>query len=235
MSISENIEVIREKIYETASRCNRHAEDITLLAVTKTVNVDLIRHAIDTGIQEIGENRVQEAKMKFGEINREVHWNLIGHLQTNKVKNAVEMFDLIQSVDRMEVAQEIQKRASGINKKQRILIQVNTSAEETKSGCLPEETESLVRDCSLLPNLQVEGLMTIGPLTDDIEKVRTSFQTLKGLFDNITRLQIRNVIMRHLSMGMSQDYPVAIEEGSTMIRIGTAIFGERQSPVKEMI
>ncbi len=229
MRISENIQVIREKISDIAGHCGRRPEEITLVAVTKTVGVDLIRQAIDAGIQEIGENRVQEAKIKFGELNQQVQWNLIGHLQTNKVKYAVDIFDLIQSVDRMEVAQEIQKRASGINKKQRVLIQVNTSAEGTKSGCQPEETENLVRSCSLLPNLQVEGLMTIGPLTEDREKIRASFQMLKKIFDDILKQEITNTNMRHLSMGMSQDYLMAIEEGSTMIRIGTAIFGERKS------
>lgn len=235
MSVSENIQIIRNKIADTANRCGRRADEITLVAVTKTVNVNLIQQAIDAGIREIGENRVQEARMKLGEVNRKIQWNLIGHLQTNKVKYAVEMFDLIQSVDREEVALEIQKRAMGINKRQRVLIQVNTSAEETKSGCLPEETENLVRSCAQLSGLQVQGLMTIGPLTGDKEKVKASFQTLKRLFDNISELQIPNVTMRHLSMGMSQDYEMAIEEGSTMVRIGTAIFGERQLLVKEIL
>ena len=128
----------------------------------------------------------------------------------------------------MEVAQEIQKRAGTINKKQRILVQVNTSSEESKSGCRPVETENLIQSISQLPNIQIEGLMTIWPLTDNKDKIRESFQLLKSLFNKISKLNIPNVIMKDLSMGMSQDYPMAIEEGATIIRVGTAIFGERK-------
>ena len=200
MNLSENIRLIRDKITEVAVGCGRKPEEILLVAVTKTVGVDLIQMAIDAGIQDIGENRVQEAKAKFGEVNRKVNWHLIGHLQTNKVKHAVEIFDLIQSVDRIEVAQEIQKRAVAINKKQRILVQVNTSDEESKSGCQPEEADNLVKSISVLPNIQIEGLMTIGPLTNDSDKIRSSFQTLKKIFNRLSNMKLPNVIMKDLSI-----------------------------------
>ena len=228
MSISDNIRIIRNNITRVASQCGREPADITLLAVTKTVSIDLIQIAVDTGIRDIGENRVQEARMKFSELARPVNWHLIGHLQTNKVKHAIPLFDLIHSVDRMDLVDEIQKRARTLNKIQRVLVQVNTSGEESKSGCQPEEAEDLVKSVSQFENLQIEGLMTIGPLSGDRDKIRSSFKCLNEIFKKIKNSHIPNVTMKHLSMGMSQDYELAIEEGSTLIRVGTAIFGQRQ-------
>ena len=227
MDIAENLNNIKNLIKEAAEKSHRDPSEVQLVTVTKTVPVSRIQQAIDAGVTIIGENRVQEAKMKFEELNRDVEWHLIGHLQTNKVKIAVELFDLIHSVDREEVAQEIQRRAMALNKKQKVLIQVNTSGEASKSGCSPEEAEHLIRVISMMENIHIQGLMTIGPLTEDQESVRNSFHLLKTIFLQMKELNLKNVEMKHLSMGMSSDFQLAIEEGSTLVRIGSAIFGAR--------
>jgi pyridoxal phosphate enzyme (YggS family) len=227
MDIAENLNQIKRLIKEAAEEVQRDPAEITLVAVTKTVPVGRIQEAVDAGAMIIGENRVQEARMKYDELNRQVEWHLIGHLQTNKVKTAVDLFDLIHSVDRIEVAKEIQRRAEALNKRQRILVQVNTSNEVTKSGCNPEEAEKLIHEIAVMENLHLEGLMTIGPLTDNQEAIQNSFRTLKGIFDRLRDKGLKNVEMKHLSMGMSSDFQMAIKEGSTMVRVGSAIFGAR--------
>ena len=224
MNISENLKVIQDAINDALVRSGRKPGEVTLIAVTKTVELEPILEAIASGVTHIGENRVQEAKLKFDSIPSTVEKHFIGHLQTNKVKTAVELFDVIQSVDRLEVAQEIQTRAESLNKIQRVMIQVNTSGEASKFGCRPEETGDLTRAVASLPHLKIEGLMTIGPLNGDPVG---SFQSLKKWFDELKSAALPGVEMQHLSMGMSGDYPIAIQEGSTMIRIGTAIFGAR--------
>ena len=192
------------------------ARSVKILAVTKNVELPQIIEAIEAGITDIGENRVQEAKRKFPEIKNKypnVKYHMIGHLQKNKVKEALELFDVIQSVDSLELAEEINKRA---RKPVDIFIEVNTSGEESKYGVDPEKAVELVRSASNLKNLKINGLMTIGPLTDDKEKVRSCFKLLRELKEKAG--------VKLLSMGMSDDYPLAIEEGSDIIRIGRTIF-----------
>jgi hypothetical protein len=226
--LKERIDEAWERIEKSAQRVGKRKEDIQLVAVSKTVEAERIKEAIACGIQIIGENKVQEAEEKFKEIKEKVSWHLVGHLQTNKVKKALEIFDLIHSVDGFHLAQEIDKRAKNINKVQRVLIEVKTSGEETKFGVKPEQTLELVREISRLLNVKIEGLMTIGFFTPEIEKVRPCFAKLRSLFEQIKKEKIPNVEMKYLSMGMTSDFEVAIEEGSNMVRIGTAIFGERK-------
>jgi hypothetical protein len=184
--------------------------------------------AIREGVKIIGEARVQEAIGKFHQIGRGgVEWHLVGHLQRNKAKRAVEIFDLIHSVDTASLASEIDRRARAIGKVQRILIQVNVSGESTKFGIPPSEVLSTILQIRELPNIKIQGLMTIAPLTKMEEKVRMCFRGLRELFDDIKRKSLDGIEMRYLSMGMTDDFEVAIEEGANMVRIGRAIFGER--------
>ncbi|MCX7918375.1 MAG: YggS family pyridoxal phosphate-dependent enzyme [bacterium] len=225
--VTDNLLRLKERIHEIALRSHRNPEEIIVVAVTKTVPIEKILEAIDAGIHNIGENRVQEAREKFNQIGNKVIWHLVGHLQTNKVKPAVAMFELIQSIDRIEVAREIDKRARQINKVQNVLIEVNTSGEETKFGIEPDRLMQLIEQILPLPNIRIQGLMTIAPLVADPERARPSFIQLRELAEQIQRQHIAGVEMRYLSMGMTNDYPVAIQEGANMLRIGTAIFGAR--------
>lgn len=223
MSIKENLEVIQNRIKEAAQKTEREPSDIELVAVTKLVNIHQIREAINAGIKIIGENRVQEAKNKFQQL-KDIKWHLIGHLQKNKVKDAIEIFDIIQSVDKIELAEEINKRAGQINKIIDILIQINISEEESKFGISPSSTLEIIQQISKFKNIKIRGLMTIAPLVSNPEDVRLYFRELAKLKDKITSQKIENVEMKYLSMGMSNDFEVAIEEGSNMVRIGRAIF-----------
>ena len=233
-SIAENIKRLEERIEKAAWKSGRKREDITLVAVTKTVEPERINQAIDAGIKIIGENRIQEAQDKFKFITRDVEKHLVGHLQTNKVKKALELFDLIQSIDSLHLAQEVSKRAKSIKalrpvgekgKFAEVLIEVNTSDEPSKYGVKPEEVFSLVEEIAKLENIKIKGLMTIGLFTDDLEKVRPCFVKLRKIFESLKNLKRGNIEMRYLSMGMSSDFEIAIEEGANMIRVGTAIFG----------
>lgn len=227
-SIVENLARIGERINSACARVNRKPEEISLVAVTKNVGVERIKEGIANGIKIIGENRVQEAKEKYPAIGNIVQWHMVGHLQTNKVKPALEIFSMIQSVDSVHLAQEIQKRASALNKKISVLIEVNTSGEETKYGINPEELISVINTIQAMPNLWIEGLMTIGPglAIENPEASRKSFQMLYELKNKVeAEFSIK---VSYLSMGMSSDFEIAIEEGSNMIRIGTAIFGKRK-------
>jgi PLP dependent protein len=199
------------------------------VAVTKTVPAGAIIEGIAAGIGVIGENRVQEAVEKRPAVGDAVAWHLIGHLQSNKARKAVELFSLIHSVDSAALAQEIGRRARALGKVQDILVEVNTSGEGQKFGLDPDAGNVMkaMKDISEIPGIQVLGLMTVGPLTGDQGKIRQAFRTLKGLFEQLRPEQIPNVEMRHLSMGMSGDFEAAIEEGSTMVRVGSAIFGPR--------
>lgn len=226
--LKERIEKVWERIEKSAQEIGKRKEDIQLVAVTKTVEVERIKEAIGCGIEIIGENKVQEAEGKFKEIKEKVSWHLVGHLQTNKVKKAIEMFDLIHSVDSLHLAQEINKRAKSINKVQRVLVELNTSGEGSKFGIMPEETLDLVEKVSELSNVKIKGLMTIGLFTNELEKVKPCFVKLRELFEKIKEKNIPNVEMKFLSMGMTSDFEIAIKEGSNMVRIGTAIFGERK-------
>lgn len=223
---------IMKRISHAAMRAGRSPEEIKLIAVTKKVEIDTIKEAIDSGLRIFGENRVQEAQKKIQDLkfmiqNTNIEWHLIGHLQKNKVKYAVQLFDLIHSVDSIELAEEINKRAEKIGKIQRILIQVKLSEEETKHGVLEEDLIPLIERINKLKNLKLEGLMTMPPYFEDPEKVRPYFKRLREIRDNINSSLVTHYPLLELSMGMSNDFEVAIEEGATMVRIGTAIFGER--------
>jgi len=211
----------------SAEKTGRRLEDITLVAVSKTIPPARINEAIGAGIRIIGENKVQEAQQKFDKVD-EVNWHMVGHLQTNKVKYALKIFDLIQSVDTYHLAEEINKRAEKDGKKVPVLIEVNTSGEESKYGCNPEEAEDLVFRVSQLPSVEVKGLMTIGLFSEDPALVRPCFIKLREIFENLKTQNIPNAKIDTISMGMSADFELAIEEGSNMVRIGTAIFGPRR-------
>lgn len=200
--------------------------NVKLVAATKQRSIEEIRQAIDSGIKIIGENYVQEALSKYKEIEN-VQWHLIGHLQRNKVKDAVKIFDCIQSVDSLRLAEEINKQCEKINKTMPILIEVNIGGEESKYGINPDKTADLVAQIAELPNVHVEGLMTMEPYFDDPDNARPYFRQMKQLFENIKSMKIPNVNLNTLSMGMSNSYKVAIEEGSNMVRIGTKLFGPR--------
>jgi len=226
--IKENWDRLWERINQVCHHSGRHPEEIKVVAVAKTIPLELVKEAVDCGITEIGENRVQEAKDKFEAIGERAHWHLVGHLQTNKVKAALEIFELIHSLDSMKLANEISSRAERMNKEARVLLQVNTSEEESKYGLEPERVLGFAQQVATLPNLKVGGLMTIGPFTDDDTLIRRSFRDLRRLFQELKEASIPNIDMEILSMGMSADYEVALQEGANMLRIGTSIFGPRK-------
>ncbi|MDI6704037.1 MAG: YggS family pyridoxal phosphate-dependent enzyme [bacterium] len=220
MSIEDNLRLVRKRIEKAALKTNRDPASIKLVAITKEVTPPEIIEAINAGIDIIGENKIQEAERKYSHITHEgVEWHLVGHLQRNKVKRAIRIFNLIHSVDSLRLAQEINLRAEEIGRQQRILIQVNTSGEEQKFGFSVTEVKEAVEEITKLPFIKIEGLMTIAPLVDNPEEVRPYFRKLAEL-GRIFKLSI-------LSMGMTNDFEVAIEEGANMVRIGRAIFGKR--------
>lgn len=223
--ISENLQAVKERIRQAAERASRNDRDIKLICVTKDATVQQIEEALAAGVTDIGESYVQDAEKKFRSIEFRANWHLIGHLQTNKVKEAARIFDFIHSVDSFKLAEEISRRSAGQRDPKRILIEVKTSEEATKFGVLPEHTLPLVEKISELPNIRVAGLMTIAPFSEDPENSRPYFQRLKKLSLLIAVKRIKNVDMEYLSMGMSQDFEVAIDEGANMLRIGRAIFG----------
>lgn len=227
MPIRENVQFARNKIAEACRRSGRKSEEIELVAITKTVDVEQINEAIEAGIRVVGENRVQEAWRKFQEVGEKVHWHMVGHLQTNKVKRVLQFADMIHSVDSVYLAREIQTQAKKLDRTIEILIQVNTSGEESKFGLEPEATIGAIEEVSTLPNLKIKGLMTIGAFLPNPEDVRPCFKLLHDLKDRVNERGITSVEIGTLSMGMTNDYEIAIEEGSTMVRVGTAIFGER--------
>jgi hypothetical protein len=223
--ISENIKLIRDRIAEKCIEVKRNPADIKIIAVSKNFGVDEIREAHNAGLTDFGENKAQELDSKFAQLGNKVTWHFIGHLQRNKVRFAVNSADYIHSVDSLLIAMEINKRAEKLNKIQKILLQVKTSDEETKSGLTNEsEIVDIAWYCREFKNIELTGLMTIGPLTDDKKIIRQSFHYLSNLRDS---LKDEGLELKELSMGMTSDYDIAIEEGATMLRIGTAIFGER--------
>lgn len=213
--IKENIEKIRKLI----------PENITIVAATKTRCVEEIKQAVECGITDIGENYVQEAEKKFNEIGKIIRLHLIGHLQKNKVKKALKIFDIIETIDSFDIAKEISKHLQGPYP---VLIEVNSAKEPKKTGIYPEDVENTIKNISILPNIVIQGLMTMGPVFENPEKVRPYFRLTKQLFDSCKELNLPNVEMKVLSMGMSDSWQIAIEEGATCIRIGTAIFGPRK-------
>ena len=229
MGIKENVEKIRNVIKEAAKKVNRNPEDIILLAASKTQPVEKIVEAYEAGIRYFGENRVQEGMKKIDLLKeklKEARWHLIGGLQTNKAKYAVKYFELIHSLDRKELADEIDKRAKKIGKVQPVLIEVNVGEEETKYGVRPEALKELFEYSLEKENLKILGLMCIPPYFEDKEKSRPYFSFLREMRDKLEKEF--GIKLPHLSMGMSHDFDVAIEEGATIVRIGTAIFGERK-------
>lgn len=231
--IRDNLLRINEKISLTCSKVNRNPDEISIVAVAKSRTSEQIKEAIEAGIIDIGENRVQEALPKFNEIakqlnnEQQIKWHMVGHLQTNKVKEAVKIFNLIHSVDSLHLAVEIDKQAARINKIQNILVEVKTSGEATKFGLEPDNAAEIIREISGLKNIKVDGLMTIAPLVDNPEKARPYFRMLRELRNSINTLQITPYELRILSMGMTDDFGVAIEEGSTMVRLGRAVFSRQ--------
>ncbi|HOV98457.1 MAG TPA: YggS family pyridoxal phosphate-dependent enzyme [Bacteroidota bacterium] len=229
--ITENIKNLQENIVEICKRCNRNPQDIQIVAVSKTWDSSAIREAWKAGITNFGENYVQEFRTKYQELKDiPLQWHFVGHLQSNKVKFIIDAMHLIHTVDDIELGKEINKRAEKLGKVQDALIEVHATNEPTKYGVKPEQTASLVKELAMLDNIRVLGLMTMGPLADDPEASRSSFRILRQLQTEIRSLGIEHISMEHLSMGMSFDYPIAIEEGATLLRIGTAIFGERIQP-----
>jgi pyridoxal phosphate enzyme (YggS family) len=229
MPIAENLKTIVDRIAAAAQRAGRDPSSIKLVAVTKTVDVERIREAAAAGAVILGENRVQEAKGKIEKLGRIASWHLIGHLQTNKAKYAVRLFDMIHSVDSIELADEIDRQAAKLGKIQDVLIEVSIAGEASKAGVDLAGAVGLVRAAANLKNISINGLMTIPPFLDNPEEVRPYFRALRELAANIAKEDIPRVSLRELSMGMSGDFEVAVEEGATMVRVGSAIFGERQT------
>ena len=241
--IKDNIRKVKERIASVCSKIGSDPSDISIIAVTKGRGIEQIKEACDAGLAEIGENKVQEALLKYNELSQPqagkpsaetidyrpstIKWHMIGHLQTNKAKVAVNIFDLIQSVDSLQLASEINKQAGKINKVQDILIEVNVSAETSKFGLKPDEVIDNIKAITQLANINIKGLMTVAPIVDNPEKVRPYFRVLNGLKDEINRLMADSCKLSILSMGMTDDFEIAIEEGANMVRLGRAIFEER--------
>jgi pyridoxal phosphate enzyme (YggS family) len=227
--VKKRLSAVQHKIQAAAADCGRDPRTVRLVAVSKTQPVEIVREAVFAGINVFGENYIQEAREKFNALyNEPVSWHFIGHLQTNKAKYAVCMFDLIHSVGSFKLATELNKQAGKLNKVQKILIQVNISQEPTKSGVTLEETITLIRRIAEYKHIAVMGLMTMPPFFNEPEKVRPYFKALRELGGQIAKEKIPHVSMQELSMGMTGDFQTAVEEGATLVRIGTAIFGERQ-------
>lgn len=225
--ISENINDVKNKIEKICIKANRSPDEVTLIAVSKTKPIKMLEAAYQSGIRDFGENKVQELQEKIPQMPKDVKWHMIGHLQTNKVKYIVDKVYMIHSVDSLRLAEEISKEAVKKNVIVKILIEVNVAEEESKFGVSVAETRDLVRRVAILPGVKIEGLMTIAPYVENDSENRVYFNKLKQLSVDINKENIDNVSMRVLSMGMTGDYLVAIEEGATYVRVGTGIFGER--------
>lgn len=226
-TIGENFKTIQEIKRNAAESCGRSGDDVLLVAVTKTRTPEEINEAIDGGATDIGENKVQEIIDKYDQV-KPVRWHMIGHLQTNKVKYIIDKVSLIHSVDSLKLAREIDRRASQHGITMDILLQVNSAGEESKFGISPDETEKLISDIlQTCPNVRIRGLMCIAPFEEDPENVAEYFAEVKSQYDQFSAIEHERLDFRYLSMGMSHDYEVAIREGSNLIRVGTAIFGER--------
>lgn len=228
--------MIEEKLHEVEAKIatsmkNRSADcqdDVLLIAVTKNHDIHAMRQAIDAGVTDIGENRIQEAKEKYETLDRKVTWHLIGHLQTNKAKQAVKIFDLIHSVDSLHLAEVLNKAAAGINKVQKVLVQVNLAHEDSKSGIYEDGLEELLHQVDEMDNLQLMGLMCIAPNYENVEDCRPLFANMKKIYDHIKEISWQKANIKYLSMGMTHDYTIAVEEGANVVRVGTGIFGPRQ-------
>ncbi len=225
MSILENFKTVRERVENAAKKTGRRGDSVTIIAVSKTFPAETVQEAINGGITLFGENKIQEAKKKIPLLQGEAFFHMIGHLQSNKAKDAVRLFDLIHSIDKFSTARKIDSEAAAIDKKQKILIQVNTSGEDAKSGTSPELLADLLGEVLTLTNVTVEGLMTMAPFTGDERLIRNCFALTRELLVDMNRQF--SIAMKELSMGMSGDFETAVEEGATMVRVGSMIFGER--------
>ena len=226
--ISENLRAVRQKMREACETAGRSSDEVMLIAVSKTKPVEMLLEAYDEGCRHFGENKVQELVDKYEVMPGDIKWHMIGHLQRNKVKYIVDKVYMIHSVDSLRLAEEISKEAVKKSVTVSVLIEVNVAGEESKFGVAPSELEALVRHIAVLPGIAVKGLMTIAPYVDNPEDNRRYFAALKQLSVDITKKNIDNITMSVLSMGMTGDYAVAIEEGASYVRVGTGIFGERQ-------
>src|ERR1700687_2920599 len=231
MSIAENIEQVQERITAAARRAGRNSSEITLMGVSKTFPAERIREAYAAGLRVFGENRVQECAGKANALRDlpDAEWHLIGHLQTNKAAKAAELFDAVDSVDSARTAEKLNTSAGGVGKTLSVLIEINVGGEQAKSGVAPnsDELEQMLRNAPRWRNLKIQGLMTVPPYTEDPEGSRPYFRQLRQIRDSIAAGGLPQISMAALSMGMSHDFEVAIEEGATCVRVGTAIFGER--------
>ena len=227
--IVENLKTVQNNIKESIQkRHNIISQDVLLVAVTKNHDVEAMREAIDAGAAVIGENRVQEASQKYAVLDCNVTWHLIGHLQTNKVKHAVKIFDMIESVDSIKLAEAINKEAAKLGKVQKILVQVNLVKEASKTGVYLEDLPELLTAIDGMDNLKLMGLMFIAPIAENPEDVRPMFNQMYNLFTKVQKMPLAHADIKYLSMGMTHDYQIAIEEGANIVRVGTAIFGPRQ-------
>lgn len=225
--IQENIKLVEENIKKACEEVGRDVNEVTLIAVSKTKPYTAIEEALPTGVKDYGENKVQELCDKYEILPKDIKWHMIGHLQRNKVKYLVGKASLIHSVDSIRLAEQIEKEYAKADEIANILIEVNMAQEESKFGITSQETEELIREIAKLPHVRIQGLMTIAPFTDNPETNRVYFKNMKKLSVDINNKNIDNVSMNVLSMGMTGDYQVAVEEGATMVRVGTGIFGER--------
>ena len=224
MSIQENLNEIKANIAASCEKAGRKAEDVTILAVTKTIDADRINEAVSLGLRDLGENRVQELISKYDDIKGDVRWHLIGHLQENKVKYIADKVCMIHSVESYSLMEEIEKQCSKIDKIMDILIEVNVSGEESKTGIKPSEVLDYVTKASGYPHIRVKGLMTMAPFDAENDELHQIFSKLYEISVDISSKKLDNVSMEHLSMGMTNDYPIAVEENSTIVRVGTGLF-----------
>lgn len=225
--LKENLCDVQKRVEAACKRAGRDSSEVTLIAVSKTKPVSMIEEIMAEGVVDFGENKPQELKDKYEILPKNLKWHMIGHLQRNKVKYIIDKACMIHSVDSLRLAETIQQEAEKLNVIIPVLIEVNIAREESKFGVSPEEAEELVRQAAKLPNLRVEGLMTIAPFVEKAERNRVYFSNLRKLYVDIKSKNIDNVNMCSLSMGMTGDYEIAIEEGATLVRVGTGIFGER--------
>lgn len=226
--LQDHLKHVESRIREAAIRSGRAPDAIQLVAVTKTQSVETLEKAYAAGVRTVGENRVQELLAKWPSFEDRFEWHIIGHLQSNKVKYIIDKVALIHSVDSLKLAQEISRQAIRIGKVMPVLIQVNPAEEETKFGLSSSEVELLVREAAMLPGIKIQGLMTIAPFVEDEGLLRQVFSEMRQIFDHLKEESIQGVEMKYLSMGMTHDFEIAIEEGATMVRIGSGLFGERQ-------
>lgn len=225
--ITENLQDVEKRIVAACERVGRKREEVTLVAVSKTKPIEMLQEAYEAGSRYFGENKVQELVDKYEVMPKDIHWQMIGHLQRNKVKYIVDKVDMIHSVDSIRLAEEIDKEAAKKGVIVNILLEVNMAKEDTKFGLMPEDVMDFVGEIVRFENIRVQGLMTIAPFVDNPEENRKYFADLKKLSVDIAKKRVNNVNMSVLSMGMTNDFEVAIEEGATMVRVGTAIFGRR--------